>query len=82
MEGAKSVKIEALSSAEFDRLDFGHVLDTKEKKREAYLEYVFEVEGETISGEPSCSLSRNTSALLILSLKPYSLRKQNNSLLL
>jgi beta-mannosidase len=50
MEGAKSVKIEALSSAEFDRLDFGHVLDTKEKKREAYLEYVFEVEGETISG--------------------------------
>lgn len=45
MEGAKSVKIEALSNAEFDRLDFGHVLDTKEKKREAYLEYVFEVEG-------------------------------------
>lgn len=31
MEGAKSVKIEALSSAEFDRLDFGHVLDTKRR---------------------------------------------------
>lgn len=50
LEGTKPVKIAALSTAEFDQLDFAHILDTKEKKRETYLEYSFEVEGETKSG--------------------------------
>ncbi|MNZ99900.1 hypothetical protein D3C78_1192440 [compost metagenome] len=50
LEGTKPVEIAALSTAEFEQLDFGRILDSKQKKRETYLEYSFEVEGETKSG--------------------------------
>ncbi|MDH6369939.1 beta-mannosidase [Paenibacillus sp. PastF-3] len=50
LEGTKPVEIAALSTAEFEQLDFGHILDTKGKKRETYLEYAFEVDGERKSG--------------------------------
>lgn len=50
LEGTKPVEIAALSTAEFEQLDFGHILDTKGKKRETYLEYSFEVNSETKSG--------------------------------
>lgn len=50
LEGTKPVEIAALSTDEFEQLDFGRILDTKGKKRETYLEYSFEVDGETKSG--------------------------------
>ncbi|GGF86387.1 beta-mannosidase [Paenibacillus albidus] len=49
LESAKPVEIAALSTAEFEQLDFGHILDTKDKKREAYLEYALVVNGEAKS---------------------------------
>ncbi len=48
LQGAKIVEIAAFSTAELEQLDFAQVLDTKAKKREAYLEYSF-VTGETKS---------------------------------
>ncbi|MEK5256107.1 glycoside hydrolase family 2 protein [Paenibacillus sp. FSL F4-0125] len=50
LEGTKPVEIAALSTAEFEQLDFTHMLDTKRKKRETYLEYAFKVDGKTKSG--------------------------------
>ncbi|OMD43466.1 beta-mannosidase [Paenibacillus odorifer] len=50
LEGTKPVEIAALSTAEFEQLDFTHMLDTKRKKRETYLEYAFKVDGKAKSG--------------------------------
>lgn len=47
--GEKAVQIDALSSSECVKLDFSDLLNTKEKKRNAYLEYSLTVGDETVS---------------------------------
>ncbi|MCL6456365.1 MAG: glycoside hydrolase family 2 protein [Gorillibacterium sp.] len=49
LESGKTVELPAFSSIKVDQLDLEHMLDTKTKKRETYLEYAFIVAGETKS---------------------------------
>ncbi|RED51761.1 beta-mannosidase [Cohnella lupini] len=48
--GELAVSVDALSSREATNLDFGSVLDTKQKLRRSYLEFDFNVEGQLVSG--------------------------------
>ncbi|OBZ14712.1 glycoside hydrolase [Bacillus sp. FJAT-27264] len=48
--GELAVSVDALSTQEITNLDFGSVLDTKQKLRESYLEFDYIVDGNSVSG--------------------------------
>jgi beta-mannosidase len=48
--GELEVSVDALSSQEITSLDFGSVLDTKQKLRESYLVFDFIAHGQSVSG--------------------------------
>ncbi|MFF2907233.1 glycoside hydrolase family 2 protein [Paenibacillus sp. NPDC057934] len=48
--GELAVSVDALSTQEITNLDFGSVLDTKQKLRESYLEFEYTVDGQSVSG--------------------------------
>ncbi|NUU64055.1 beta-mannosidase [Paenibacillus agri] len=48
--GELAVSVDALSTQEIASLDFGSVLDTKQKLRESYLEFDYIVDGQSVSG--------------------------------
>jgi beta-mannosidase len=48
--GELAVSVDALSTQEITNLDFGSVLDTKQKLRESYLEFDYQVDGQSVSG--------------------------------
>ncbi|MFE4711978.1 glycoside hydrolase family 2 protein [Paenibacillus sp. NPDC056722] len=48
--GELAVSVDALSTQEITNLDFGSVLDTKQKQRESYLEFDYIVDGQSVSG--------------------------------
>ncbi|MFC3748574.1 glycoside hydrolase family 2 protein [Paenibacillus sp. GCM10012306] len=47
--GELPVSVAALSTQEITSLDFGSVLDTKQKLRESYLEFNYHVDGQSVS---------------------------------
>ncbi|WP_138493072.1 beta-mannosidase [Paenibacillus pinistramenti] len=48
-QSEREAEIAAFASAELEQLDFAEILDTEAKKREAYLEFAFVVNGEIVS---------------------------------